>query len=1014
MKTIRLSVPALVGLILSLLNSELQAGTVTATLKNVGGANAPAAGTRLVLYTSPSRQSTGANPATFSSVAAGTYTLEGYYTNTFWGEEYWASQDVTVPASGTVSPSLTRHYPYVSSIVFKTNSNGGTISAGASVLSGTVLRVEVTIQNNSSSALNCRPHVAVDRSKSASYDFDLNWTAQSVSSGGSRLFSTTFTPTTTGQYYFAYEAQSTLLNGNTLRTDSAGWQQTFQIVCPTPSAPSGPSPSNGATGVNPSSVTLSWSAASGATSYDVYFGTDSTPDSGEFQGNTASTTWPVSGLTEATTYYWKVAAKNSCGSTDSPVWSNTTARTTGDVNATLKNANGANAPSSGTRMKLYSSPNQEVSGSNPVSFTFVSPGTFTLEGYYTGTFWGEEYWASQDISVSAGQTTSTNMARRYPYALPVVISNVTSGGVISSGQTLPAGTLVRAFVRVTNALASAALNSRVRFVFDISQSEPYGEFDSTSSFQSVAALGSRTFTFDFTPTVAGQYWFAYRVDTTLLNGNTLATDSAGWQQTLQVTVPIAVSGRVAFHRDSDNQSLHSPINSDDGNVFVIDMGNNSISKRTGGFGIGNCLNPHFSPDGSALTFMAIPTGQALLWSNMRIYVLDLAENTSPLDLGNGQDPKFSPDGQRIVYKKVDGQLYAVTRDGTPQTLTSGGVERSGPNYSPVVGDGRIVYWNTTVVGQTRYGDISWRLANGAEQTLVSGTATRYCYYPIWRDADHILFTISEGGDDLYQYTISTASYAPLTGLNSSTDESDPFPAGSLVGFSSRRVENSGGGYDLYLAQADGSVVQEIVAANTSLHELGGAFSQYSNARKMVVLNPASGAQLTSGSTAILTARGYSNGGVWAGATPKIVLQGPVNTEFTGLHDDGINGDQTAGDGIYSKSVTLPAQTGSYTAYASADTTDNSITHEIRSASVSFSLVTVNPNQPSLSNPRMTGTTFRVSASSQVGFNYVLEFKNSLSDANWTPVQTNGGNGGQITLTNTGAVAPSRVYRVRVQ
>ena len=39
------------------------------------------------------------------------------------------------------------------------------------------------------------------------------------------------------------------------------------------------------------------------------------------------------------------------------------------------------------------------------------------------------------------------------------------------------------------------------------------------------------------------------------------------------------------------------------------------------------------------------------------------------------------------------------------------------------------------------------------------------------------------------------------------------------------------------------------------------------------------------------------------------------------------------------------------------------------------------------------------ASTQVGFHYFLEFKNSLSDANWIPVQTKSGNGfrGRLSL-----------------
>lgn len=70
--------------------------------------------------------------------------------------------------------------------------------------------------------------------------------------------------------------------------------------------------------------------------------------------------------------------------------------------------------------------------------------------------------------------------------------------------------------------------------------------------------------------------------------------------------------------------------------------------------------------------------------------------------------------------------------------------------------------------------------------------------------------------------------------------------------------------------------------------------------------------------------------------------------------------------------------------------------------------------PIISNPKLTGTTFTLSVPTQVGFNYVLEYKNSVSDANWIAVHTNGGSGGEISLTNVGTVGPSRIYRVRVQ
>ncbi len=88
-----------------------------------------------------------------------------------------------------------------------------------------------------------------------------------------------------------------------------------------PSTPGNPSPQNAATGVS-LTPTLSWAAASAASSYDVYFGTSSSP---AMAGNTSGTSYNPGTLSASTTYYWRVVAKNSAGSTSSATWSFTTA-----------------------------------------------------------------------------------------------------------------------------------------------------------------------------------------------------------------------------------------------------------------------------------------------------------------------------------------------------------------------------------------------------------------------------------------------------------------------------------------------------------------------------------------------------------------------------------------------------------------------------------------------------------------------------------------------------------------
>ena len=110
-------------------------------------------------------------------------------------------------------------------------------------------------------------------------------------------------------YYFVTAVQA---DGNTLW--SAPMWITWSGSCTAPATPTLSSPASGATGVA-TSTTLSWGVVSGATSYDVYFGTATAP---AFHQNVTGTSLAVSGLANSTTYYWYVRAKNSCGTSAAP------------------------------------------------------------------------------------------------------------------------------------------------------------------------------------------------------------------------------------------------------------------------------------------------------------------------------------------------------------------------------------------------------------------------------------------------------------------------------------------------------------------------------------------------------------------------------------------------------------------------------------------------------------------------------------------------------------------------
>jgi hypothetical protein len=81
-------------------------------------------------------------------------------------------------------------------------------------------------------------------------------------------------------------------------------------------------PTNGAS-IDPVGVHLNWTASTGATSYDVYFGSTNPPPF--FSNAGGGTGIAFSSLNAAQTYYWNVVAKNGAGSAPaSATWSFTT------------------------------------------------------------------------------------------------------------------------------------------------------------------------------------------------------------------------------------------------------------------------------------------------------------------------------------------------------------------------------------------------------------------------------------------------------------------------------------------------------------------------------------------------------------------------------------------------------------------------------------------------------------------------------------------------------------------
>jgi len=138
-----------------------------------------------------------------------------------------------------------------------------------------------------------------------------------------------------------------------------------------------PNPANGATDVS-TNTGLSWASASGATSYNVYADDFNPPTTLVENTTNTSLPGPKDGLAPMTTYYWRVDAKNSAGTTTGIVWNFTTGLLpTYDISGTIS-YEGAKTG----RIFIKAGDN------NGMGFgTSISPtGTYTIRGVEPGEY----------------------------------------------------------------------------------------------------------------------------------------------------------------------------------------------------------------------------------------------------------------------------------------------------------------------------------------------------------------------------------------------------------------------------------------------------------------------------------------------------------------------------------------------------------------------------------------------------------------------------------------------------
>jgi GH25 family lysozyme M1 (1,4-beta-N-acetylmuramidase) len=220
----------------------------------------------------------------------------------------------------------------------------------------------------------------------------------------------------------------------------------------------------------------------------------------------------------------------------------------GALSVTVKDANGSVFTGSAAVSRYNASfafLDSKSTASGVASWPNVPTGTYNLEAYSNGEFWG-----AAQATVTQNNTANVTIQRTEPWATAFVTK---LGSTDITGGTVLAESTLSHEVTVKNSTA-ASQSVRVLLRIDQSQSSPF-DFEQTSPSQTISSGGTKSFSFNHTPSTSGIYYRYLEVQT-YVNNAWVKTDTYDWGEPLTVTAQhsptitkVSPSGDVAISMD---------------------------------------------------------------------------------------------------------------------------------------------------------------------------------------------------------------------------------------------------------------------------------------------------------------------------------------------------------------------------------------------------------------------------------------------------------------------------------